>query len=347
MKTYLPILILCLSISLQAQDPHFSNFQSNILGQNPALAGQISQNDKRLQFSARSQWQTVLEEDHFKTVQASYDQRICLPIIGDFLAFGINLIGDERGQFPLQRGEATVALAYMKQLSDRRDRQSFLSVGVEGGLISYRLGRNDFTFDEQFDDPSSPGEFFNRYNFTVPDYGVGLSYFVSSKQLTDFSFRANAAISHLGKPSYRFLDTELEVESRLEALYMAQLGVVIPFSRRVGLTLRSMFQYQKPFVQVLSEAGIIFELERDRNGIAKSWLSAGFGWRQVNGVNGFAADAWVPSVGLTTGLVRFNFSYDANISTLRPVSRTTGAFELSVTFLFGTGNCDIIYCPRY
>ncbi|GJM33893.1 MAG: hypothetical protein DHS20C18_28940 [Saprospiraceae bacterium] len=323
-----------------AQDPQLSNYFNNPLQLNPALTGQIPNHSTRIQVGSRDQWRSVLNSGAFITSFIAFDKRFCAPIEGDYWAIGANVLGDQRGDFPLQRLDAFLSGTYMKRLADNSNFQTYLGVGLEGGAIHHRLGKNDFSFDEQFDNPQAAGETFDQYNFTVLDYGVGLSFYIANKEQTNLGFNIGAAIKHLGEPEYQFFAADDGSDARLKRRYVVHAGLAIPIrGDQMGLSLKSVFMDQQPYTQLINQIDLIFGKREN------SIFTIGAGLRLTKGFDGIASDALIISTSLTLSQFLISISYDTNISTLHPASSSIGALELSLGIVFGREDCKIVYCP--
>ena len=68
------LLALLVSLNINAQDIHFSQFYASPLNLNPAMTGVMNCTD-RLTLSYRNQWASVLKSNAFNTFTASYDRK--------------------------------------------------------------------------------------------------------------------------------------------------------------------------------------------------------------------------------------------------------------------------------
>src|SRR5690606_23124412 len=92
---YAVLFFISVSVGLQGQDMHFSQFYANPLDLNPAMTGVMDCNI-RFNLNYRNQWASVLKSNAFQTISASYDQKF--PVFrDDNFAFGASLWGDNAG----------------------------------------------------------------------------------------------------------------------------------------------------------------------------------------------------------------------------------------------------------
>lgn len=328
-----------------AQDPHFSNFKINPLQLNPSFAGQIPLKSNRLIVGSRGQWPIALGPGTFQTHFVSFDKKICAPLKGDFVGIGGYMLGDKRGDFPLNRYELYFSGVYMKRLVKRNTRgpQIYLGVGGEIGMIHHNLGQKDFVFDEHFDNPDAPGETFDNYNFTKPDLGAGANFYYANEKATEFAFNLGVSIKHLLEPKYNFVIEEKGNEARLVRKTSFNGGVVIPVSEgHFGISINSLLLYQRPFSQLMLNMDFVFEHQ-------SFVLKVGGGIRQTNGENTLytGTDALVFNTSINWSQMIVSLSYDGNISPFRPGTKQVGALEFSLGVLLGRETCKNIYCNYF
>lgn len=344
MKNIFILFVLFVSYQGLAQDPHFSNYTNVPLQLNPAMTGQIQGQSSRLKIGSRDQWRSFLKGGGFHTTFVSFDRRFCPSNDKDYWGLGLQIMGDQRGNFPLQRMDVLISGAYLKRLSSNRNGlQYYLGVGGEIGFIHHRLGQKDWLFDEQFDNPNSAGEALDQFNFTMLDYGAGGMLYAANEQSTNFSFHAGLAMKHLGQPAYRFLDVPTnQVSSKLNRRFIGQLGVVLPIIENAhGLSIKSTIQHQRPYTQLLLNLDWIINFNKT------SMMTLGAGLRQVRQIDGTLSDALIVSTSFSIQQMLLSLSYDANVSPLHKASGSFGALELTLGFVFGDGACDRVYCPTY
>ena len=122
MKRLRLLLLLCAigltSISLSAQDIHFSQFYLSPLNLNPALTGVMNCN-VRLTANYRNQWGSVLGNSSFRTYSVSYDQRIAVGR-NDFFGIGGTFWGDKAGQGEFATLTGKLSASYSKKMGGYR-----------------------------------------------------------------------------------------------------------------------------------------------------------------------------------------------------------------------------------
>src|ERR1700722_9878304 len=104
------ICAITMSLGINAQDPHFSQYNYAPLMLNPALAG-LNNCDYRLVLNGRTQWNTVSSDGNtYSTVNASADFAIGkITKINSFAGIGVSVGSDIAGatMFNLNRFDVT------------------------------------------------------------------------------------------------------------------------------------------------------------------------------------------------------------------------------------------------
>lgn len=345
MKSIITLFLLLTAYLAMGQDPHFTNYNNTPLQLNAALTGQISGSKWRINTGIRDQWQTLANQGAFRTAYIAADRKFCVDFWdeGDYLGAGLQIIGDERGNIPLQRVDALLSGAFVKKLGVARNGQHFsMGLGGEAGLISYRLGDERLTFDEDFGkDPNDlpPLDFYEN-SFMMPDFGLGFSAALTGREVTDFGFQAGFAIKHLNSPEYQFINNETASNARLNRRYNGHLTLTSgPINNNAALLFRTVYSDQKPSKQLLTEIGLIHKLKKN------DFATFGVGTRFADSINGLLVDVGFVTTKVVVQNFNFTLTYEHNISPLRNGTQHLAAVELTVGVLFGQTDC--VRCPRY
>lgn len=347
-KQLIPLLaLLALTISVQAQDIHFSNYTNTPLYTNPALTGYMNGNH-RLQVVHRNQWSSVLKQYAYQSILASYDFNICLG--GDYLSLGLNAVADKAGTFGFTHAAPSFNLAYHKQLSRFR----YLSAGAAGGVLHYRIDPSVFTFATQFDGYDYDGSLESREEFvgennTVLDLAMGL-FMYDTEQLWSFGL----AMHHLNQPKYSFLTEDEEIGNNLNIRFTTHGSATVPLTQdgfKRQLVVRGMFMAQSLFgdnSQWQSMLGTWWKFNFNRPEQPIQEFILGLSGRISGHAKGqpFTFDAAILSVIYDADFIAINLNYDVNLSKLVPVSTLQGGYELGLTFRFGGQKSDCVTCPK-
>lgn len=355
------VLLLCLfSLGLSAQDFHFSDPTQTLTLFNPAFTGLIPEGSKyRFQSAARSQWSSVLDGDHYRTFATAFDFKICGDNAGDYFALGANAAVDFQGDPALQRTDLFLTAAFVRRIGGTRNNPVLLGGGAEVGRVQYSQGGlAGRTFDDQFDNPSLPGELLDQYAVDAYDLGVGVFLRAPGNERGLHDLSAGLAIKHLTQPSLGFYgnDAAGQVSSdstaRLNRRVNLNLGFSVFSNTKRNLSLFAAYSNQRPHNQLLLRAmyNLLGQRETVNLGSEKSrvtsrLLSGGLALRINDGAGGFGGDALIGILQLHQKGYILSASYDINISGLAQSTGTNGAIELGASFFFGKANC--INCPQF
>jgi len=325
--------IICFNaLSLNAQDPGFSQNQNTGSYLNPALSG-IYDGNMRFGVNYRDQWSSVLNTQKFITGNVNGDLKFGI-FDGDYFSVNVNAMFDQAG-----RGRYTQTLlhlggSYIKKLSENYNGGQFLSFGFRAGLGQNSLDWGRLWFDRQFDrngffvnpeadngEPRINGGS-NRTNF-YPDMGVGLFWYLLRGE--NSSVYAGFAANHLNQPNISLL----QAAGGGVALYTkwsGHLGAELPINNSISLAPSFLMWVQGPSWQSMFGSAIKY------NGYGEGDLSMRLGLmaRLANSVTSSATfDSFIIDVGFEFSKYTIGLSYDITVSDLSLASKNRGAFELS------------------
>lgn len=293
-KAILSQIFLCI-FTLNAQDPHFSQFYANPIYLNPAYSG--SENCPRIIMNYRNQWPGLTGT--FVTYSASFDQRVNLINGG----IGVSVNNDKAGEGTLNTTNASFTYSYKKSIT----RNFSFSAGFEATYFQKVLDWEKLTFGDMIDP---------RYGFIYQTREVRGT---SSKNGVDFStgvvffsnyFFGGIAIHHLSQP-----DEGIMGYSKLPAKYTLHSGAVLPLQKKESsISPNILFMQQAEFRQI--NFGLFIKHGVFVTGI---WLRK--------------EDSMIILVGLETGAVKVGYSYDITISKLN-AANTGGSHEVSLRYRF-------------
>jgi type IX secretion system PorP/SprF family membrane protein len=238
----------------------------------------------------------------------------------------------------------------------------YLVAGLDVGLSQRSVDFSRLQWGTQHDgnggfDPSlNSFEDFSRENFIFGDVGVGLLWFSTLDRNT--SFYIGAAAHHINRPNQSFFEEE-NVE--LYARYTLHAGGEFAVGDKVSLVPGVVSMFQGPSFQLNLGTSVRFDLGSSR--YDNQSFQFGLWGRLVNNYQwGFNQDVTPPEVTEDTNLgvdalilsARFDynqfgigFSYDINVSDLRPASNSNGAFEFSLIYTICGPERRALYCPNF
>jgi len=318
-------LFIAKNIVVNAQDIHFTQYNSSPQNLNPAQTG-LFDGSWRLAGNYRSQWASIANMP-FNTYSFSGDRRLTTTRFkGASPALGLLVNSDKSGDSRLKSTQVYISAAYIKKLT--KDSTRFISIGIQPGITNKSFNSNAGTYDEQFDGSKynsslSSGEQFSLTTITYFDVGAGVAYYhqKTSRKKINIGFSA----FHLNRPKQSFYDNKnSKLNTRLDVRYNISGIAEIPLSSRFGILPSFLFQHQgKTQETLIGLFGKYYITPIDQLTTA---ISLGAFLR--------AKDAY--SILLNMEYQRFNVgvSYDINYSNLTAATTNKGAFELSVVYIF-------------
>ncbi|MGB3546873.1 MAG: PorP/SprF family type IX secretion system membrane protein [Saprospiraceae bacterium] len=334
------------SLSLTAQDIHFSQFYMSPLNLNPALTGVMNCNS-RLTVNYRSQWASILGADAFQTYNFSYDQRIAVGR-NDFFGIGGTFWGDKAGAGDFATTTGKISLSYSKKMGGSRKYGNYLVAGAEGGAAQRSLNFLALRWGTQHDglggfDPNAASEEdFNRDQFLFADMAAGLLWFMVFDDANNLYI--GGAFNHLNRADQSFTETE---EDLLYSRYTVHAGGEFELGKRFGIVPGVIVMSQGPSFQVNAGTNLKFMLDK-RGGGSEQAVQFGIWSRVSNRVDqGVLNDAIILSSRFDYENFSLGFSYDINVSPLKAASNNNGGFELALQYKICGQQRRGVYCPTF
>ncbi len=349
-KHLLFVLLIGTGISASAQDIHFSQFYLSPLNLNPAMTGLMNCNI-RLTSNYRNQWASVLKSNAYSTYNVSYDQKIP---VGRYDNFGIGgtFWGDEAGEANFGTVAGKLSGSYSKRMAGSRKEAHYLVVGAEAGLsqrsldfVKLRWGtqhNGQGGYDETLDSYETSN--FDQTNFLFADAAAGLLWFSVFDESNNFY--AGAAYHHLNRADQSFSSQNKDF---LYSRFTLHAGGEFEIAPRLGLVPGVIVMKQGPSFQVNSGTSFKFLLGSDK-GNAGNYQAVHFGtWVRISNKvqTGVLTDAFILSTRFDYNQLTLGFSYDVNVSALKPASNNNGAFEFALAYKFCGDQRRGVYCPNF
>jgi type IX secretion system PorP/SprF family membrane protein len=326
-KIHRVIFLLAIVIKTQAQDFHLSLYDAAPMFLNPAMTGLV-ESKVRAHLHYRNQWNAVAYKP-FTTALASFD----MPK-GKW-GYGGQITNMRAGFGNYNVLQVLGSISYAVPIDNLKYHN--LSLGLQGGFNQKRLEYQLLSFDSQwstanggsFDNTTPNNENFDRGVFFQEVLNFGALYYYA-KQQTRLNPFAGLSVFNLTKPKDSFLGSN----NRLPRRYYFHAGVRINATEIFYFIPKILIYKQSNIVQqtYAVDAGYYFKGE-------KFYALAGYTFR--------ANDASIFYAGLKKDNYIFKFSYDFNVSNLRGVTKTRGAYEISLTWLGKKAkNTEVKNCPR-
>ncbi|HFA49514.1 MAG TPA: type IX secretion system membrane protein PorP/SprF [Bacteroidetes bacterium] len=346
-KHVLTCLLLILGISLNAQDIHFSQFYLSPLNLNPAMTGVMNCN-VRLVANYRNQWASVLKSNAYSTYSTSYDQKIAVGRY-DYFGIGATFWGDVAGEANFATTTGKLSLSYAKRMGGGRKEAHYLVFGAEAGVSQRSLDFDKLRWGTQHDGnggrnpdlPSLEPDLFND-QFLFADMSAGLLWFSVFDENNNLF--VGGAYHHLSRANQSFYESN-GLNEDLYSRFTIHAGGEFEVASKLGLVPGVIVMKQGPSFQVNSGTSLKFMLGGRSN---TQSFQMGAWVRVSNKVDtGVLTDAVILSTRFDYNQFSLGFSYDLNVSALRPASSSNGAFEFALLYKFCGNERRGVYCPNF
>lgn len=317
-----------------SQDIHFSQFFLAPLYQNPAMAG--AENGLEGTMNYRTQWRSITVP--FKTYAATVHGRfIKKRSQKNFFAGGVNFFYDEAGDGLLKTTSIILTGAYHVRINKTHK----IGAGFSGGYGQRRIDFGNFEWGSQYIDgvfngSASTGESIMNPTFSYLDFSTGVVWSFDNQagrlNVTGNNFmrgHAGVSFSHFNRPEYSFNDTGERLYTKLVAHGNFLLSV--PGSK-FAVNPGFLFYRQGPNRQFLIGSMFRYDLMPESKYTGQFKGAGAYFGAYVR-----AGDAIVLSSMLEFSNYAIGFSYDANLSNLRPATNGRGGFEVSLRII-GSGS---------
>jgi len=316
--------------SLKAQDIHFSQFFEAPLWRNPSLAG-IFTGDIRVQAVYRDQWNNVTNA--YRTGSVNAEIKMPVGNANDFITAGLQVLQDRAGTIALTTTHVLPALNYHKSLSNEHN--SYLSLGFMGGWVQRRIDPSKVTTNTTYNGGGT-GENFLNSSYSYMDGSVGMSYNSNLNYNPNNNFYIGAAYHHFTRPKNSFYrNATIEVQPKWVFSGGLRLGV----TDYAYITLQADHTRQGKYSETVAGGMYGIKLGDDPDN-PRYVIHAGTFLRWN--------DALIPVIKLDYAPFSIAFSYDVNISTLKPSTYGRGGFEVSISYFgFRKEKGEYLLCPRF
>jgi type IX secretion system PorP/SprF family membrane protein len=344
MNKLFTLLFTCiLSLSVHAQDIHFSQFYASPLTLNPGLTGAFNGNIRGI-VNYRNQWNSFAP---FNTFAASVDVNFGQSFLKhDLMGFGLSAFSDVAGDTKYSSTQVNMTFCYIKTLGNKYH-PSFLSAGFQGGYAQKSVNYLAMTFANQFDgvyyDPTlGTGESIGFDTRGYLDLSAGLMWYLVPKE-DKFSMYLGGSVYHVNEPN-QSIGAE---DDKLYMKYSGHAGAQIPVGKMTSVVPAFMMNVQGPYTEYFGGANLKFYLE----GMEWSSTAISFGvWQRVVGDVEAAtkAEATILAARLDYDKISLGVSYDVNISSLAEASKNNGGPEISLSYITGLPHRERrIPCPKF
>lgn len=305
------LLFVLLTVSIKAQDIHFSQYDANPVILNPSYTGMSDDINLRVCSQFRNQWST--SGSSFTSTTLGFDTKY------DNFGFGGYLINDNSA-FVINSFNMVAAGAY--RITDPKKEELKLTVGLSAGFIYKSTKKDKLTFDNQYNngtfDPDKPsGEVFNKNSVFMPDINFGFSYSGQYNRGKIVPF-AGFTLFHITNPKESLLATG---SARLPMRIVYNMGSSFYVIDNVTIEPKFLFMAQGKSREMNFGLGGSYLFD-SRNNIV---FSGGVYYRNK--------DAAIINLGFEYKSILYQFSYDINTSPLKQFTKSRGSLEFGITFI--------------
>jgi type IX secretion system PorP/SprF family membrane protein len=326
---------LALTITVNAQDKHFSQYWASPIQLNPAFTGKFD-GDLRVAGNYRNQWPDI--NNAFVTQAVSADFQIMRGKISETDTWGVGIaaFSDKSASGVLQANNVSLSTSYHKGLDEDGNHQ--LGVGFQVGYMEKSL--QTYSNKLQFGDMLQPNGWTGVSADVLAnrslrkrhvDLNAGLLYSGSTSNTNNFY--AGVSMYHINRPQESFIGANYTANPRFTA-YTGGYFAVNDKTTLYGSALHSL-QAKSSETVVGGAVGIT----PNTDALKPSTIFGGV-WARVG-------DAIIPYVGLEVGDYKFGFTYDINTSSLRTASNSRGGVELSLIYIRRPNTEKGIPCPKF
>lgn len=342
-------LFLVTGLSVSAQDIHFSQFYLSPLNLNPAMTGVMNCN-VRLVANYRNQWASVLKSNAYSTYSVSYDQRIAVGRY-DYFGVGATFWGDQAGEANFETMTGKISGSYAKRMGGGRKEAHYLVVGAEAGVAQRSLDFLKLRWGTQHDgeggyDNTAPSleDGLDNDQFLFADMAAGLMWFSVFDENNNLFI--GGAYHHLNRANQSFYENSRD---DLYSRFTIHAGGEFEISPRFGLVPGVITMFQGPSFQVNSGTSFKFLLGSGRGRFSNYQAFQIGTWVRVSNKveTGVLTDAVILSTRFDYNQFSLGFSYDVNVSALKPASSNNGAFEFALVYKFCGNERRGVYCPNF
>ena len=318
-----------LSISLSAQDFHFSQFRETPMLINPAQTA--LNKDFRVIVNYKDQWGSL--GSPFKTYALSGEFTVNYKKNKpNYLGVGIQILRDKAGDSKTGITLGILSLNAILKIAE----YSKLSVGIIGGLGQCSIDPSLVKWGSQYDGTKynsslSTGENFASSSFIFPDLGGGMawSYGRGEKYISgNDGIKATVGLSafHFGIPKYSYYSNTSE---KLNTKLIGHASVSIGLANKNTIIIPELLYVRQGALQEINVGSMFKFIIQENSKYTKNKKPSSYSI----GTHYRVGDAFV-----FTGLYEYlnysiGISYDFNTSKLTSASKAKGGMEISLKFL--------------
>jgi type IX secretion system PorP/SprF family membrane protein len=313
-KIFLSAMFVFIVLALKAQDGQLSYVYASPLAVNPASTGSITEGKLRVVTSFRKQWSGFIDKGI-----VNYSFSIDAPFKSKKAALGAIFFNNSATGGAVKNISAALSFGYNTYVD--RSAKIKLAFGLQAGFGQKSFDPSKLTFDNQyvpgvgFDPALDSREEFSHTTVTYPDFSFGTLLYYEVKSMRKVFPWVGVAAYHLTEPNESFYKS---VNSKLPRKYILSAGAVIRSSETFAFI---------PHVMMVNQAGVTqLNIGSTFNMDFNKFTSLIFGAYYRT------KDAGIVMLGIDYDKFTLQMVYDINTSTLSPVTRGFGGYEVTLKY---------------
>lgn len=329
------------SVTLLAQDFHFSQYWSAPLKLNPALTGFYDGN-LRVAATYRNQWIGLAS---YSTYAVSADSRLFQSQLGeDVLGIGLGFYQEIEGDAAFKNSAANFSFAFNKKLGNKRAKH-FLGLGFDFSYFVKQINIRNAVYGNFFETNinSDPLDNFAYSQTSFADMALGLNYFLNTNKRLQFNI--GFSVDHILSPNVSFSNNENDILYRKFSLN-TNANIALKKDQFHIIPLM-MFQNQGPHQEFLFGTYFQYILNAKKN----TSIYFGAQLRMAANFNrGLNADAFIVNLRAEYAQFDFGLAYDFTLSALQNTAALRGGPELYAIYILKSKNNQnqkMSACPKF
>lgn len=319
--------LLLITLSVNAQDIHFSQYYASPLTLNPALTGKFN-GEWRVGGIYRSQWAPA-GSPLFMTPSIHADFSLFKgKLKKDAVGVGLMLFTDRQNKATLVTYQIMASLAYHKGLG--RNNGTQISLGFQGGYVMKRLNAQNLTFADGYSIVGNSFVFnaansseFAALKPNVNYFNMNAGLFVNSRVRKNIVLYGGYSLNNLGTPTERFSNAGT-VNVDIAMRHVLHVGAEWDAAERFVVIPGVLWQAQAKSQEINFgvTAGYHLIMDKEPNGRDHTTIFVGL-WNRMtpNFVtrtkSKYAEESIIPKIGFEIKRIRFGAALDVPMSKIR------------------------------
>ena len=309
-------IVFFVSLTIQAQDIHFSQFYNSPLNLNPALAGNF-EGDYRFAGNYRNQWNSVTIP--FSTFSMSADASHVMgnKNVGAGVVFNHDNTGDSRFRTTVFNVVGSYAIPFKKDSNQK------ITVGIQTGITNKNLSYDELRFDAQYNGLAYVDGLPNRENFVATTqnfFNLHAGIIYDKKIEERKKLRIGMSVFNLTKPKESYFNNqEIRVDRRFSGFATYQFSV----HQKIDIIPAMFYMQQGAYFEYIVGGRGKYMLSETVGAVQSAYLGVFFRTKDAGFITAeYDYNNW-----------HFGLSYDINLSTLKQASNGRGGVELSAIYI--------------